>query len=114
MILGHRHHRVLEALESAMKMGTSFGAPCRQEVELAELITTIMPSIEMVRMVNSGTEACMSAIRLARAFTKRSMILKFDGCYHGHGDSFLVKAGSGLINVWEFPVHQVCLKRASN
>ncbi len=82
-----------------MKMGTSFGAPCRQEVELAELITTIMPSIEMVRMVNSGTEACMSAIRLARAFTKRSMILKFDGCYHGHGDSFLVKAGSGLLTL---------------
>lgn len=96
MILGHRHPRVLEAIEDTLQLGTSFGAPCRQEGELAELICHIMPNIEMVRMVNSGTEACMSAIRLARAFTKRSMIVKFDGCYHGHGDSFLIKAGSGL------------------
>jgi len=96
MILGHRHPRVLEAIEDTLRLGTSFGAPCRQEVELAELICQIIPSIEMVRMVNSGTEACMSAARLARAFTKRPMIVKFDGCYHGHADSFLVKAGSGL------------------
>ncbi|HEY9775130.1 MAG TPA: glutamate-1-semialdehyde 2,1-aminomutase [Planktothrix sp.] len=96
MILGHRHPRVLQALEDALQLGTSFGAPCKQEVEMAELICKMVPSIEMVRMVNSGTEATMSAVRLARAFTKRSMIVKFDGCYHGHADSFLVKAGSGL------------------
>ncbi|HEY9678537.1 MAG TPA: glutamate-1-semialdehyde 2,1-aminomutase [Drouetiella sp.] len=96
MILGHRHPRVLEAIEVTLKQGTSFGAPCRGEVEMAELVCKLMPSIEMVRMVNSGTEATMSAIRLARAFTKRSMVVKFDGCYHGHADSFLVKAGSGL------------------
>src|ERR1700722_17763055 len=96
MILGHRHHRVLEAIEDALQNGTSFGAPCKTEVELAELICQIIPSIEMVRMVNSGTEATMSAVRLARAFTKRDLIIKFDGCYHGHADSFLVKAGSGL------------------
>lgn len=96
MILGHRHPRVLEALEDALALGTSFGAPSCLEVEMAELICEIVPSIEMVRMVNSGTEACMSAVRLARAFTGRELIVKFDGCYHGHADSFLVKAGSGL------------------
>jgi glutamate-1-semialdehyde 2,1-aminomutase len=96
MILGHRHPRVLEAIEDALQHGTSFGAPNRAEVDLAELICQIMPSIEMVRMVNSGTEACMSAIRLARAFTKKTLVVKFDGCYHGHADSFLVKAGSGM------------------
>ncbi|RTL41201.1 MAG: glutamate-1-semialdehyde-2,1-aminomutase [Candidatus Melainabacteria bacterium] len=96
MILGHRHPRVLEAIELTLKQGTSFGAPSRAEVEMAELVCKLMPSVEMVRMVNSGTEATMSAIRLARAFTKRTMIVKFDGCYHGHADSFLVKAGSGL------------------
>lgn len=96
MILGHRHPRVLEAIEETLKYGVSFGAPCKQEVELAELICQIVPSIEMVRMVNSGTEACMSALRLARAFTQRQIVIKFDGCYHGHADSFLVKAGSGL------------------
>lgn len=96
MVLGHGHPRVLEAIEVALSHGTSFGAPCRQEVEMAELICQIVPSIEMVRMVNSGTEATMSAIRLARAFTKRDIILKFEGCYHGHADSFLAKAGSGL------------------
>ena len=96
MILGHRHPRVLEAIEDALQHGTSFGAPSRAEVDLAELVCQIVPSIEMVRMVNSGTEACMSAIRLARAFTKKQIIVKFDGCYHGHADSFLVKAGSGL------------------
>ncbi len=96
MILGHRHPRVLEAIEMTLKQGTSFGAPSRAEVEMAELVCKLVPSIEMVRMVNSGTEATMSAVRLARAFTKRDMIIKFDGCYHGHADSFLVKAGSGL------------------
>lgn len=96
MILGHSHPRVLEAIEEALVKGTSFGAPCRQEVEMAELICQLVPSIEMVRMVNSGTEATMSAIRLARAFTKRDIIVKFEGCYHGHADSFLSKAGSGL------------------
>jgi glutamate-1-semialdehyde 2,1-aminomutase len=96
MILGHKHPRVLEAIEEALQNGTSYGAPCRAEVEMAELICTTIKSIEMVRMVNSGTEATMSAVRLARAFTKRSTLVKFDGCYHGHADSFLVKAGSGL------------------
>lgn len=96
MILGHCHPRVMGAIETAVRYGTSYGAPCRAEVEMAELISQLVPSMEMVRMVNSGTEACMSAIRLARAFTKRELIVKFDGCYHGHGDSFLVKAGSGL------------------
>ncbi|HEY9793155.1 MAG TPA: glutamate-1-semialdehyde 2,1-aminomutase [Candidatus Obscuribacterales bacterium] len=96
MIMGHRFHRVQEALELALINGTSFGAPTPTEAEMAELVCKLMPSIEMVRMVNSGTEATMSAIRLARAFTKRDMIIKFDGCYHGHGDSFLIKAGSGL------------------
>jgi glutamate-1-semialdehyde 2,1-aminomutase len=96
MILGHRHHRVLEALEDALTRGTSYGAPCTAEVQMAELICSLIKPIEMVRMVNSGTEATMAAIRLARAFTKKKSILKFDGCYHGHGDSFLVRAGSGL------------------
>lgn len=96
MILGHRHPRLLEAVEDVLQLGTSFGAPCKQEVELAELICHCVPSIEMVRMVSSGTEATMSALRLARAFTRKEILIKFDGCYHGHGDSFLVKAGSGL------------------
>lgn len=96
MILGHRHPRVLEALEDALEHGTSFGAPSIHEIELAELIVSSVPSIELVRLVSSGTEATMSAIRLARAFTKRDMVIKFDGCYHGHADSFLIKAGSGL------------------
>lgn len=96
MILGHKHPRVHEAIEDALQRGTSYGAPCVAEVQLAELVCQLVKSIEMVRMVNSGTEATMSAIRLARAFTKKSTIIKFDGCYHGHADSFLVKAGSGL------------------
>ncbi len=96
MILGHKHPRVMQAIEDALHCGTSYGAPCRAEVEMAELICQMVPSVEMVRMVNSGTEACMSAVRLARAFTKRSLVVKFDGCYHGHADSFLIKAGSGL------------------
>lgn len=96
MILGHKYPRVMEALEEALLNSTSYGAPCMAEVELAELISKLVPSIEMVRMVNSGTEATMSALRLARAFTGKQILIKFDGCYHGHADSFLVKAGSGL------------------
>lgn len=99
MILGHAHPRVIEALKHEAESGTSFGAPTELEVRMAELICSIMPSIEMVRMVNSGTEATMSAIRLARAFTKREKIIKFEGCYHGHGDSFLIKAGSGAMTL---------------
>jgi glutamate-1-semialdehyde 2,1-aminomutase len=99
MILGHSHPRVIEALKRALASGTSFGAPTELEVKMAELITRIMPSVELVRMVNSGTEATMSAIRLARAFTGRDKVLKFEGCYHGHGDSFLIKAGSGAMTL---------------
>jgi len=96
LLLGHRHPEILAALERALSIGTSFGAPTEQEVELAEAICHAMPSIEMVRLVNSGTEATMSAIRVARGFTGRDLIVKFEGCYHGHVDSLLVKAGSGL------------------
>jgi len=99
MILGHVHPEILRAIKEAMKNGTSFGAATKREVEMAELITEIMPSIEMVRMVNSGTEATMSAIRLARAFTGKEKIIKFEGCYHGHADSFLIKAGSGAMTL---------------
>lgn len=95
MILGHGHPKVTGALTDALARGTSYGAPTVLETELAKLITEIMPSIEMVRMVNSGTEATMSVLRLARAYTKRNKIVKFVGCYHGHHDSLLVKAGSG-------------------
>ncbi len=95
LILGHAHPEVLEALREAMALGTSFGAPTRREVELAELITQTIPSMEMVRLVSSGTEATMSAIRLARGCTGRQHIIKFSGCYHGHSDSLLAKAGSG-------------------
>jgi glutamate-1-semialdehyde 2,1-aminomutase len=99
-ILGHAHPRVVAAIEKTMKEhGTSFGAPTELEIELAELITKVVPSVEMVRMVNSGTEATMSAIRLARGYTKREKIIKFEGCYHGHGDSFLIKAGSGALTL---------------
>lgn len=96
MILGHRHPAVLEAISRVLERGTSFGAPTDLEVELAELVQEAVPSIEMVRMVNSGTEATMSAVRLARAVTGRDLIIKFDGCYHGHADSLLVSAGSGI------------------
>ncbi len=95
MILGHAHPRIIRAVRNASRGGTSFGAPTELEVKMAELICKLMPSIEMVRMVNSGTEATMSAIRLARAYTGKDKIIKFEGCYHGHGDSFLIKAGSG-------------------
>jgi glutamate-1-semialdehyde 2,1-aminomutase len=96
LLLGHRHPEILAALENALTIGTSFGAPTAQEIELAEAICDAVPSIEMVRLVNSGTEATMSAIRVARGFTGRDLIVKFEGCYHGHVDSLLVKAGSGL------------------
>ena len=96
MILGHGHPAVLEAVQKAVLEGFSFGAPTEREVELAEEILSIMPSMEMVRLVSSGTEAGMSAIRLARGATGRSKIIKFEGCYHGHADALLVKAGSGL------------------
>ena len=96
LILGHRPQTVIDELLSVLELGTSFGAPTGREVELAELIVDAVPSVEMVRLVNSGTEACMSAIRLARGFTGRDLTVKFEGCYHGHVDSLLVKAGSGL------------------
>jgi len=96
LILGHAHPAVLEAIRAAAARGWSYGAPCEAEVQLAELVRRRMPSVEMMRFVNSGTEATMAAVRLARAATKRDVILKFVGCYHGHGDSFLVKAGSGV------------------
>jgi len=95
LILGHAHPEVISAVKNVLKNGTSYGAPTEIEVRLAELIKKMMPSVELVRMVNSGTEATMSAIRLARAYTGRKKIIKFEGCYHGHADSFLVKAGSG-------------------
>ncbi len=96
MILGHRHPLVVQAITDVLKRGTSFGAPTDLEVRLAELVIQAVESVEMVRMVNSGTEATMSAIRLARGFTGRDKIIKFDGCYHGHADSLLVEAGSGV------------------
>jgi len=96
LILGHAHPNVIAEVYFASKRGTSFGAPTWLEVEMAELIKSCLPSMEKVRLVNSGTEATMSALRLARAFTERKKIVKFDGCYHGHADSLLVKAGSGL------------------
>jgi len=96
LIFGHRSPEVLTALDHTLRIGTSFGAPTEGEVELAELINAIFPSIDKVRLVSSGTEATMSAIRLARGFTGRERIIKFDGCYHGHGDSLLVRAGSGV------------------
>jgi glutamate-1-semialdehyde 2,1-aminomutase len=96
LILGHAHPRVLEAIHKTAENGTSFGAATERETEMAELVCRTIPSMEMVRMVNSGTEATMSALRLARAYTRREKIIKFEGCYHGHADSFLVSAGSGL------------------
>jgi glutamate-1-semialdehyde 2,1-aminomutase len=97
MVAGHNHPLVREAVARAIQDGLSFGTPCAAEVTMAETIATLVPSIEVVRMVNSGTEATMSAIRLARGFSGRSRIVKFEGCYHGHADSFLVKAGSGAL-----------------
>ena len=97
MILGHAFEPIQEAVRKAIENSFSFGAPTRREVEMAETIVSIVPSVEKVRMVNSGTEATMSAVRVARGFTGREKILKFEGCYHGHGDSFLISAGSGAM-----------------
>jgi len=99
MILGHAYGPIIEAIRKQAEFGTSYGAPTLLENRMAELIIEMIPSIEMVRMVNSGTEATMSAIRLARGFTGRNKIIKFEGCYHGHGDSFLIKAGSGAVTL---------------
>ncbi len=96
MILGHRHPAVLRAIRSVLKRGTSFGAPTDLEAQLSQMVIDAIPSIDMVRMVNSGTEATMSAVRLARGFTGRDKVIKFDGCYHGHADTLLVEAGSGV------------------
>ena len=99
MVAGHNHPAVRAAVERAVRDGLSFGTPCAAEVTMAEVITRLVPSIEMVRMVNSGTEATMAAIRLARGATGRDTVVKFEGCYHGHGDTFLVKAGSGALTL---------------
>jgi glutamate-1-semialdehyde 2,1-aminomutase len=99
IILGHANPALTKAVRNAVKLGTSYGAPTKVEVQMAELICKHVPSIEMIRMVNSGTEATMSAVRLARAYTGRDKIIKFEGCYHGHGDSFLIKAGSGAMTL---------------
>jgi glutamate-1-semialdehyde 2,1-aminomutase len=97
MVVGHTHPAVVEAVQEAASRALSFGAPTQAEIELAELLCRLLPSIEMVRLVSSGTEATMTAIRLARGFTGRSLIVKFEGCYHGHADALLVKAGSGAL-----------------
>jgi glutamate-1-semialdehyde 2,1-aminomutase len=97
LILGHAHPRVVNALKKAVERGTSYGAPTRLEIELAQMIRKAYPSMEIVRMVNSGTEATMSAIRVARGFTGRNKVIKFEGCYHGHADGLLVRAGSGAM-----------------
>ena len=99
MIMGHAHPDIIAAVEQAARRGTSFGAPTESEITLAEMVVEAVPSIEKVRFVNSGTEATMSAIRLARGYTGRNIVVKFNGCYHGHADSFLVKAGSGLVTL---------------
>ena len=96
MILGHAHEEVVRAIQDQALWSTSYGAPTELEIEMAELIKSMVPNVDLIRMVSSGTEACMSAIRLARGYTGRNKIIKFEGCYHGHADSFLVKAGSGL------------------
>ncbi|MFM8758428.1 MAG: glutamate-1-semialdehyde 2,1-aminomutase, partial [Methylophilaceae bacterium] len=97
MILGHAHPEVIAAVQKTAENSLSFGAPTARELEMAELINHLVPSMEQVRLVSSGTEATMSAIRLARGFTNRQKIVKFEGCYHGHADALLVKAGSGLL-----------------
>lgn len=99
LILGHAHEKIVEAIQATAINGTSYGAPTIVESEMAELITKMVPSIDVVRMVNSGTEATMSALRLARGYTNRNFFIKFEGCYHGHADSFLIKAGSGAITL---------------
>ncbi|MBT6296705.1 MAG: glutamate-1-semialdehyde 2,1-aminomutase, partial [Nitrospina sp.] len=99
LIFGHAHPQIVDALKRQVGLGTSYGAPTELEIELAEQVVSLVPSLEVVRMVNSGTEAVMSAIRLARGVTSRDIIVKFEGCYHGHVDSMLVKAGSGLASL---------------
>ncbi len=99
MITGHAHPEIVAAVQAAASRGLSFGAPCPAEVEMADLLCSIVPAMDMVRMVNSGTEATMSAVRLARAATGRDLFIKFEGCYHGHADGFLVKAGSGALTL---------------
>lgn len=101
MIVGHSHHEVIDAVASILNKGLSFGAPTELETQMADRVCELVPSMEMVRMVSSGTEATMSAIRLARGFTGRDKIVKFEGCYHGHSDSLLVKAGSGMLTLGE-------------
>ncbi|MET0052549.1 MAG: glutamate-1-semialdehyde 2,1-aminomutase [Candidatus Thiodiazotropha sp.] len=101
MILGHAHHEVIDAVASIINKGLSFGAPTELETQMADKVCELVPSMDMVRMVSSGTEATMSAIRLARGFTGRDKIVKFEGCYHGHSDSLLVKAGSGMLTLGE-------------
>src|SRR5882672_8507798 len=96
-ILGHAHAETVRAVQEAARHGLSFGAPTEAEIVMAEMLTGLLPSLELVRLVSSGTEATMSALRLARGYTGRSKIVKFEGCYHGHGDSLLVKAGSGAL-----------------
>jgi glutamate-1-semialdehyde 2,1-aminomutase len=107
LLLGHRHPAVLQALEDALEIGTSFGAPTEREVQFAEEIRDAVPSMEMVRLVSSGTEATMSALRVARGFTGRNLTVKFEGCYHGHVDSLLVKAGSGMATLGIADTHGV-------
>ncbi len=99
LITGHAHPNIVKAIQEAAEKGTSYGAPSPLEIQLAKSVMEFMPNIEMIRFVNSGTEATMSALRLARAYTKRDKIIKFDGCYHGHGDMLLVKAGSGVVTL---------------
>lgn len=101
LILGHAHDEILEAISKAAEKGTSFGAPTEMEVQIAGKIIEMVPSVEMVRLVNSGTEATMSALRLTRGYTGKNKVIKFEGCYHGHGDSFLIKAGSGALTFGE-------------
>ena len=96
MILGHAHEPIVKAIQAKVEYSTSFGAPTELEIEMAELIISMVPNVDMVRMVSSGTEACMSALRLARGYTGKNKFIKFEGCYHGHADAFLVKAGSGM------------------
>src|SRR5204863_1778518 len=96
LILGHAYEPVVKAIQEKVGDGTSFGAPTELEIQMAELIKSMVPNVDLIRMVSSGTEACMSAIRLARGYTGKNKFIKFEGCYHGHADSFLVKAGSGV------------------
>src|SRR5437868_14034869 len=99
MILGHAFEPVVDAIQKKAMDSTSFGAPTELEIEMAELIKSMVPNVDLIRMVSSGTEACMSALRLARGYTRKNKFIKFEGCYHGHADSFLVKAGSGVATV---------------